>query len=287
VLPQFHFISRPGGKVTFGALNYRGSVVFPDSSEIVKHLQAIGAVMLLIDPFNHAHSFDDGNNNVMIANVAGEIGRICQETGVAGLVLHHLRKGGTGAADDLMGAVSLRATFRACRILIRMTADIAEKMKIPDPWRYIRIGGSKENYAPPPEKSSWFRLISVSLQNGTDDYPDGDEIGVATSWKARGLFEGMDYDQLSAVFAELRAVIHGPTKQAKHTPWAALPLMQIGGRSEREATLILKTWIENGILNKGTFRQPAGRNEVSMVALDDAKAAEILASIAEPEIPDE
>jgi hypothetical protein len=36
-------------------------------------------------------------------------------------------------------------------------------MKITDAWRYIRIAASKENYAPPPEKSPWFKLISISL----------------------------------------------------------------------------------------------------------------------------
>lgn len=287
VLPHIHFITRPGSKVTFGALHERGSVIFPDSDEIIQHLQEIDAVMLLIDPFNHAHSLEDGNSNVMIAKVAAEVSRICHETHVAGLVLHHLRKGGTGSADDLMGAVSLRATFRACRILVRMTPDIAEKMNIKDPWRYVRIGGSKENYAPPPEKTSWFRLDSVALQNSTAAYPEGDDIGVATSWKARGSFEGMDHDQLSRVFEELRAVIHGPTKQAKHTPWAAIPIMQFGGRSEREATGILKSWLENGVLTKGSHVGPGSRHEVSTVALDDDKAAEILASIATPEVPHE
>jgi hypothetical protein len=36
-------------------------------------MKRIGAVMLTVDPFNHAHDLEDGNNNAGIAKVAGEI----------------------------------------------------------------------------------------------------------------------------------------------------------------------------------------------------------------------
>src|SRR5580704_13897876 len=145
-----------------------------------------------------------------------------------------------------MGATSLRATFRSCRILARMTSEVADKLKISDPWRYIRIAGSKENYAPPPDKTSWFKLVSVLLGNPTDAYPDGDDVGVATAWQARGMFEGMKADTLAAVFDALRQTVHGPAKQAKHTPWAGKPLIEIGGRNPEEAGKIIKAWIESG-----------------------------------------
>ena len=75
----------------------------------------LSVAMLIVDPFNHAHALEDGNNNVMVAKVAAEMARIGYETECAVLVLHHLRKGSNGNPDDLMGATSLRATFRSCR----------------------------------------------------------------------------------------------------------------------------------------------------------------------------
>ena len=163
--------------------------------------------------------------------------------------------------------------------MVAMTPEVAEKMKITDPWRYIRIAGSKENYAPPPEKASWLKLIGVSLGNATDAYPDGDDIGVATTWQARPAFEGMDAEALAAVFAALRQTVHGPAKQAKHTPWAGKPLMETGGRSEREAGNIVKAWLESGVLTKGEYYHPESKNTVARVSLNEAQAQAIIAEI--------
>jgi hypothetical protein len=201
------------------------------------------------------------------------------QTNAAVLVLHHLRKGAAGNPDDLMGAISLRATFRSCRILARMPPDLAEKMKITDPWRYIRIAGSRENYAPPPEKASWYKLIGVPLGNATNEYPDGDYVAVATTWQARPMFEGMEPDVIAAVFKALRETVHGPNKQAKRLPWAGKVLTEIGGRSEREAGKIIAAWIESGVLVKREHVDPENRNKVEKVVVDDTMAAQILAEI--------
>ena len=101
-------------------------MLYPDSADIIATLCDLKAALLIVDPLNHAHGFDDGNNNVLIAKVAAEMNRIAWESGAAVLVLHHLRKGASGLADDLMGATSLRATFRSCRILAKMTQDEAK-----------------------------------------------------------------------------------------------------------------------------------------------------------------
>jgi hypothetical protein len=286
VLRSIRFLRKPGGRVSFATVT-DGNTTFPDSAEIIKQLAAIKAALLIVDPFNHAHGLDDGNNNVMVAKVAGEISRIAHESRAAALVLHHLRKGAAGNPDDLMGATSLRATFRSCRILARMPPDVAATMNITDAWRYIRIAGSKENYAPPPEKATWFKLIGVPLNNGDGDYPDGDDVGVATTWQPRPLFEGMDAATLPAIFAALRQSIYGPNRQAKHTPWAGNPLMEIGGRSEREAGKIVAAWIESGVLVKDSYYHSASKNTVGRVTLDELKAAEILAEIRVADAPAE
>ena len=237
ILEHIYFFHKPDEtNVSFGTIN-RDGMFFPDSQALIKALKDLGIVLLIIDPFNHCHDGDDGNNNVMIAKVAAEVSRIAKATKAAVMVLHHLRKGSSGQADNLMGALSLRATFRSCRILMRMTEEAADKMKISDgPWRYLRIVGSKENYTPPPDKSSWFKLESVPLGNTFDEvYPEGDNMGVATPWHPRPMFEGMDAQTLRTAFNTLRDTPHSPNKQAKHTPWAGIVLMETGKRSEVEA----------------------------------------------------
>ncbi len=275
VFPHIRFIHRPGARVSFAALG-DGGVLFPDGDDIARILTKTGAVMLLVDAFNHAHDLGDGNSNVLIAAVAGEMSRIARESGAAVLVLHHLRKGSSGNPDDLMGATSLRATFRSCRILQRMTPEEATKMNLKDAWRYIRIAGSKENSAPPPENAPWCKLESVPLGNGTVEYPDGDNMGVATRWTPRPLFEGMDPEALAAVFAALRAAEYSPSRQARRRPWAGKPLIEIGGRSEQESAGIVRAWLANRVLLKSQIYDAETRNKVEIVTVDATKADDIL-----------
>ena len=276
VLGNIRFIYRTGGRITFGR-HGEHEVEFPDSAGIIKQLSDLGAVLLIVDPFNHAHALEDGNSNTLIARVAGEMTRIAHETNCALLVLHHLRKGANGTPDDLMGATSLRATFRSCRILARMTSELAKDMNIEDPWRHIRIAGSKENYAPPPEHGTWYRLVSVPLDNATGIYPDGDSVAVATPWTPRRAFEGMDAAILTAVFDKLRSGIYSPAKQVRKRPWAGKVLTEIGRRSDRDAGKIIAAWIESGVLVKGTQYDPDSKNEVSIITVDDAKVTNFLA----------
>jgi hypothetical protein len=274
VITSIYFIRRPRDRILF-AQQVQGTTVFPDGDAIIDALRDIGAVMLIVDPLNHAHEIDDGNNNVLMAKVAGEMTRIAREANVAVLVLHHLRKGNSGQPDDLMGATSLRATFRAARILQRMTSEEGGKRQIKDPWRYIRIASSKENYAPPPDLEKWYRLASVPLGNSTNEYPEGDEVAVATVWKPRPLFEGMPNDKLAAVFEQLRRSDHSPHKQANN--WAGNVLENVGGRSEAEATKIIQKWLENGVLTTVKRYDAVSRHQVDKVVLNEAKVAEILA----------
>jgi RecA-family ATPase len=111
VIGSFHFFSRPGSRVCLAAPSVRGNTMFPDGAAIIDHLNRIKAVLLIVDPFNHAHALEDGNNNAMIAKVAGELTRIAQLSSTAVLVLHHLRKGAIGDPDDLMGAVVTCSPF--------------------------------------------------------------------------------------------------------------------------------------------------------------------------------
>jgi RHH-type proline utilization regulon transcriptional repressor/proline dehydrogenase/delta 1-pyrroline-5-carboxylate dehydrogenase len=160
---NIHFLHKGRDKICFAAMGENGPV-FQDGNAVIAAVLALRAAMLIIDPWNHAHRFADGNSNALMAQVAGEVNRTENETSAAVLVLHHLRKGATGEIDDLMGATSLRATFRSTRILKRMTDEEATALGVTnDAWRYSRISGSKTNYSPPADQATWFQLISVAL----------------------------------------------------------------------------------------------------------------------------
>jgi hypothetical protein len=284
VIKCFYFICRPGSRICLAAQSSRGRVIFPDRNAIIDQLKAIGAVLLIVDPLNHAHSLEDGNNNVLIAKVAGEVTRIARESNVAGLVLHHLRKGATGDADDLMGATSLRATFRACRILARMTAKEAEDLQLSarQAWRYSRIAGTKENYAPPPERATWYKLESTALNNGSELYPEGDNVQVATLWAPPSAFKDISLDMIANLFDKLRSP---PEPGLRYSPdprsdeWVGSPIMEITGKTQEETIRIVHTWIDDGVLVKDQYTSPKGRKSRQCVALSESKAAEMLRSL--------
>ena len=78
VVTSFHFVSRPQGRVSFASNGARGGVNFPDGNAIIQHVTANGSVLLIVDPFNHAHGLLDGNNNALIANVGYEYEPVCE-----------------------------------------------------------------------------------------------------------------------------------------------------------------------------------------------------------------
>lgn len=282
----FYFITRPRGQVTLAAhlATGRGGVIFPDGDEIIALLKNIGAVLLIIDPFNHAHALDDGNSNVMVAKLAGEIARIAAEAKVAALVLHHLRKGSNGSIDDLMGATALRATFRSARILMRMTGEEAKALRVEpeDAFRYIRLADSKENYTPPPDRSTWYKLESVALDNGADIYPDGDNVAVLTPWTPPPS-ERLPKAAIAQIFDAFR---RGPAPGEHYSPnanargdWAGNPIITIGEVDEAEAARWLRDWLKSKTLIEGTYRSPKRRRFFGCVTLNEAKAQEILGAL--------
>lgn len=282
-LDNIRFLTRPRDRIVIAA-THEGQTIFPDGDDMAFALCAMGAAMLIVDPLNHAHGFEDGNNNTMMAKVAAELNRIASDSGAAILVLHHLRKGSTGHADDMMGATSIRATFRSSRILARMTVDDARPLGLErEAWRYSRVSGSKENYAPPPDKATWYRLASMRLNNGTEEYPDGDTIQVTTTWTPPPIFEGVDVTALTAIFQAIRTGLpagerHSPNRNAAKR-WVGQSIMDATGMTAERATLIVKKWFKDGVLKKDTYKSPATRRMEASVILDEVQAAAIIGQI--------
>jgi hypothetical protein len=278
IMQSVRFVVKRGGRVVFAQAG-RDGVIFPDSDGIAHRLIAGGFVMMLIDPFNNAHALDDGNNNVAIAAVAAEMSRIALTANVVILVLHHLRKGAKGDPDDLMGALMLRANFRATRIFQKMTAEEAGQLGIPvkDAWRYIRLSGTKENYNVPADKAMWFKLESQPLGNAEGIYPQ-DWMGAVIPWEPPAMFEGMNAFELHAVFTAIGVKQHAKDRRATAAPWVGQPLMDVGNRTEDQAIKIVTAWTKAGVLVPGEPVKRDNRTGLPTLTTDPAKVAAILAS---------
>lgn len=277
-IAQIFLIAAPSRAIRLAVGGERTS--FPDGAGVAAAVRHYGCALLIIDPINHAHDLQDGNSNALIAQLAGEITRIARDADCTVLALHHLRKGATGQADDLMGATSLRATFRAARILQRMDPDTAERLGVDEPWRYTRIAGTKENYAPPPDKATWFKLESQELGNPAGIYEHGDNVAVAVPWAPPSPFAGLSWqgavDVLDAIDRGLPSgERYTATRRGRAaTRWAG-SVLTAAGVSDAAASAILKAWLSAGLLTEQTYQSPTDRHDAKGLFVDPAKLAEM------------
>jgi AAA domain len=285
VITSVYFIRHPGRPVRI-ADRAGNTVIFPDGDKIVRHLKQIGAVLTVLDPLNHCHAIEDGNSNALMAPVARELTNIGRQANVAALVLHHLRKGQSGTADDFMGAIVLRATFRAVRILSRMSEKEADELGLAprQAWRHSRISGSKENYSPPPELATWYKLESVAIGNTRNKlYPEGDNVQVATCWSPPSAFEGIPLHIIADIFAAIRK---GPEPNEFYSPdrranrWVGYLIIKHTEKKSEEVARLVRAWMKSGVLVKDQYDSPERRETVGCVTLNEAKVAEILAPLA-------
>jgi hypothetical protein len=96
---------------------------------------------------------------------------------------------------------SLEVLPSASRGISNDNGMFLSQVKERDRKRYVRIDDDgKANMTAPAEAATWFRLVSVPLENDVA-HPGamGDEIGVATRWQLPGVFADNPPDALARV----------------------------------------------------------------------------------------
>ena len=66
VIANLRFIHKPGGKVSFAQRAATGSTLFPDSEKTIIDGLRVLVVLLIVDPFNTAHEWDDTGNSISL-----------------------------------------------------------------------------------------------------------------------------------------------------------------------------------------------------------------------------
>jgi hypothetical protein len=154
--------------------------------------------VLIIDPFVSSHRVTE-NDTMAMDLVAKKWTAIADETNAAVELIHHTKKTGGAEAtvEDGRGAVAVLNAVRSAQVLNKMTPDEGAKAGVDNHRQYFKVDNGKANLAPPPEGKDWFRIVSVSLGNGGEIAPDGDNVGVVVKWKWPDPLEGitgMDFD---------------------------------------------------------------------------------------------
>jgi AAA domain len=229
----------------------------PVVDALKSEISDLGIDVAIVDPFVSCHRVPEIDNGA-IDTVAKTWAAIARETDSSIDLVHHVRKpSGTQSefsVNDARGASSLIGATRSNRVLNRMTKEEAEKAGIPAEERrfYFRVDkGEKDNMRPPLEKAEWFKLVGVSIGNGTEEAP-ADNVGVVTKWEMPSAFDGVTAADLLRV---QQRITKSEWRSDQRSPaWAGnavAEVLRIDPSDKKDRTRInrlLNTWIANGAL---------------------------------------
>jgi AAA domain/Primase C terminal 2 (PriCT-2) len=213
--------------------------------------------VVIVDPFVSSHHVKENDNTAMDA-VAKEWNIVCEEGDCAVRITHHTRKGDAEITSESgRGASALRDAARICRVFNVMTKEDAAKVGVEgeNRRRYYRTYDDKRNMTPPSEKSDWFYIESVSLnnaQNPSNPLDRGDSVGVTTPW-----VWPEDTARVTQVdFEDCRREIQGGRwrQSSQAEDWVggaiadALGLKLSKATDKERVKAIIKKWLEEGKL---------------------------------------
>src|SRR5262249_10225299 len=161
------------------ARNAKGELHLGDTSKLIAFIKANEIDVLSVDPLRKTHRVRESDNGDM--GVVIEVyENIAETTNCAVHLWHHNRKGNGGETtmDSIRGAIAIIDAARSAEIMETMTDDARRKFSIEPERRrfYFRSYNGKLNFAPPVDKSSWFELESIILDNKPDG--NGDNMAV-------------------------------------------------------------------------------------------------------------
>lgn len=233
------------------------TIIAPAAQGLVDRILEFKIDALAADPFIKTHGISE-NDNSGIDDAVEEWALISDQGNCAVDLSHHVRKPSTGQTEfsiyDGRGASSLIYGARSVRVLNVMTDEEALPAGVPTESRksYFRIDNGKHNLLPPAEQSEWRKFVSVPLYNGTDEYPDGDNIGVVTEFKLPGIFDGADKGDIAKVQDALSDKEWAENIQS--LDWAGYAVADVCGLdadTPKDKAIIkgrLKAWLKSGVI---------------------------------------
>jgi AAA domain len=224
---------------------------------LVSEIKRLSIDALIVDPFVSSHKVPENDNGAIDA-VAKTWSRIGRECDCAVELAHHIRKPSSGSTaditvDDARGAGALKDAGRSVRVLNVMSKEEAESVSVkPDQRRrYFRVEDGKANMKPPAENIEWRKIVSVPLDNSTEE-ADGDWIGVVIKWKMPGALEGFTASDLLRVQKRISEGEWREDPRAEH--WVGKAVAETLALDVNEPAIkkrifaMLKIWIGNGAL---------------------------------------
>jgi hypothetical protein len=236
--------------------------------------------LVVLDPYVKVHALEENDNGAMDF-VCDLLATLAIEYDIAIDAPHHTRKGQLtpGDADAGRGGSAVRDAGRLIYTLSTMSENEAKAFGVDagDRATYVRLDKAKVNLAPPARTAEWFKLVGVRLDNGNDEYPNGDEVQTVKPWNPPKLWAGLAAETLNAALTEIDAGMPNGQRytdagggKGDRAAWKVVQ-KHCPNRSEGQCREIIKTWIKNGVLYAVEYDDPIKRNPRKGYRLDTSK----------------
>lgn len=223
--------------------------------------------LLGLDPFVKLHALEENDNGSMDF-VCDLLVKLAVEFNIAVDVPHHTKKGlqTAGDADAGRGASAARDAGRLMYTLTRMSDGEGETFGIPAEERrlYVRLDSSKVNIAPPSGEATWFKLVGVHLDNGTADYPNGDDVQTVVPWNPPKTWDGVSSAQANAALDDIETGMPNGQRYSDAGPATSRAAWRVvqhhcPDRNEAQCREIVRTWVKTGLLYNEDYDDPIER----------------------------
>jgi hypothetical protein len=238
-----------------------------------------GIDAVILDPFVKAHGVPE-NANTEIDQVAAMLAQIAIDHDCAVDAPHHANKQAPvpGNANQARGASSFIDASRLAYTLSVMTADEAQTFGVADEERrgLIRLDSGKVNIAPPCTAAKWFRLVSVSLGNATDDYPNGDSVQVAEPWTPPDIWRDLGPWLCCQIIDDIDAGMDngerysGKAQATTRGAWKVV-LLHAPQLTEKQARVVIATWLKTAVLEEREYRSEVERKDMKGLFANPSK----------------
>ncbi len=235
--------------------------------------------LVALDPFIKTHGLEE-NDNAAMDFVCDLMAKLAIEYDIAVDAPHHSKKGQQtpGDADAGRGASSARDAFRIVHTLTVMSEDEAKMFDISEVDRraYIRLDPAKVNIVPGAMKATWFKLIGVPLNNGTPEYPNGDEVQTVEPWSPPDIWANLSTSALNAALTEIDAGLpngqrFSSASAAKDRAAWRIVQKHCPDKSDNQCRQIVNTWVKTGLLRNEDYENPVDRKPAKGLYVDSSK----------------
>jgi hypothetical protein len=239
--------------------------------QVCNAIEQIKPDIVGLDPFIKTHALEENSNGDMNF-VCDLLARIAVDHNIAVDSPHHTHKGlmAPGDADAGRGASGIRDAGRLVYTLTPMSPEEARTFDIEADKRldYVRLDPAKVNIVTRSTKATWFRLISVPIDNATERYPNGDSVQTVEPWSPPETWADTSIEVLNRVLDDLAA---GPTPTERYSSapkageeraaWRVVR-KHCPDKPEGNCRAIINIWLREGVLHETQYKSPKTRKEV-------------------------